>query len=118
MFVKADHSPNENKNSHYRKLDKLIFNISLELYIIIINIMSLKTELFALKCRINQATQIPSSSHIIIIMDVLHIAQKNFDFSIHLYQLQLIVISKYLRTFFNNHQDNSIEFWDCSGNVK
>ena len=65
IFVKANHSPNKNKNSYYRKLDKLIFNTLLELYTIMIDIMSLKAELFALKYRINQATQIPSSSHII-----------------------------------------------------
>ena len=38
-----------------------------------INITSLEAELFALRCEINQATQIPGSSHIIIIMDVLHV---------------------------------------------
>ena len=34
----------------------------------------------------------------------------------YLYQLQLIIISKDLRVFFNKHLDNSIEFWDCSSN--
>jgi len=28
------------------------------------------------------------------------------------------VIIKDLRTFFNNHWDNSIEFWDCPSNIK
>jgi len=70
------------------KLDELIFNMSLELYIVVvvsdtvatsiayvhsvndplkktlhytIDIMSLEAELFALRCGINQATQIPVS---------------------------------------------------------
>jgi len=105
MFVKADCSSNKSKNSHCRKLNELIFNMSLELHSIviildasiknnivisityvylvnnplkktlhhIIDIMSLEVELFVLKYRINQATQIPGSSHIIIIMDVLYV---------------------------------------------
>ena len=78
-----------------------------------INITSIEVELFAIRCKINQAVQIPGSSHIIIITDAIHMAQKNFDSSTHLYQLQLITISKDLQAFFNNYSGNSMEFWDC-----
>ena len=78
-----------------------------------INIISMEAELFTIRCGINQAVQIPGSFCIIIITDAIHVAQRIFDFSIHLYQLQSITISKDLQEFFNNHLDNSIEFWDC-----
>jgi len=42
-----------------------------------INITTMEVELFAIRCRINQATQIPGTSCIIIITDTLYIAQKN-----------------------------------------
>ena len=83
-----------------------------------IDIMSIETELFALRCGINQAIQIPGSSHIIVITDTLHVAQNLFDSSMHPYQLQLIMISKDFRVFFNSYLDNSIEFWDCPSDEK
>jgi len=83
-----------------------------------INITSMEVELFALRCGINQIIQISSSSHIIVITDALYIVQKIFDSSIHRYQLQPIVISKNLWEFFNNHSDNSIEFWDYPSDIK
>ena len=39
-----------------------------------INIISIEVELFAIRCEINQVIQIPSSSHIIVIIDVLYLA--------------------------------------------
>ena len=39
-----------------------------------INVMITEVELFAIKCRINQATQISGTSYIIIITNVLHTA--------------------------------------------
>ena len=79
-----------------------------------INITSTEARLFALKYGINQAIQITDSFCIIIITDVLYVAEKIFDSSIHLYQLQTIAISKELWEFFNKHLNNSIEFWNCS----
>lgn len=38
-----------------------------------INITFMEVELVALKCKINQAVQIPNSSHIIIIINTLHV---------------------------------------------
>jgi len=83
-----------------------------------IDITLIEMELFALRYGINQAIQIPGFSHIIIITDVLHVVQKLFDFSIYLYQLQLIAISKDLGAFFNIYLNNSIEFWNCSNDEK
>lgn len=81
-----------------------------------ISIMSTEAELFALRCEINQVVQIPSSSYIIVITVALHMVQNFFDSSIHLYQLQTIVISKDLQNFFNVKLENFIEFWDYPSN--
>ena len=51
-----------------------------------INITSTETELFAIRCRINQAVQIQDVSYIIVITDAIHIVKKIFDLSMHLYQ--------------------------------
>jgi len=52
-----------------------------------INITSTETELFAIRCRISQAVQIPYTSYIIVIMNTLHTAQIIFDSTIHPFQL-------------------------------
>ena len=52
-----------------------------------INITTMKVELFAIRYGINQATQIPDISCIVIITDVLHVAKKIFNSTIHLYQI-------------------------------
>jgi len=49
------------------------------------NITSTKTELFAIKCRINQAIQVLDVSHIIIITNAIYVAQHIFDSTIHSY---------------------------------
>ena len=69
-----------------------------------------EAELFAIRHSINQAIQIPEASHIIIITDSIHMAHRIFNLSIHPYQQQSITISKDLRSFFNKHSSNSIEF--------
>jgi len=71
-----------------------------------------KTELFAIRCGINQAVQISKVSHIIFMVE------KNFDSKIHFYQLQLIVIAQDLRVFSNKYAQNSIDFWNCPSNTK
>ena len=81
-----------------------------------INITSTEAELFAIRCRINQATQISDTSHIIIITDILYVVQRIFDSTIHPYQTQVIAISKDLQRFFKEHLNNSVEFWDCPSN--
>ena len=104
-FHKADHCSDESKIAYYNKLDKLIFNTSLEpntaivisdasiknnvtisiAYVYFfnnplkkilhhaINITLIETELFAIRCRINQAVQIPDFSCIIVITDAIHV---------------------------------------------
>ena len=44
-----------------------------------INITSTKAKLFVIKCGINQATQIANINYIVVIMDLLHAAQRLFD---------------------------------------
>ena len=78
----------------------------------------MEVELFAIRCRINQATCIPGISHIIIITNVLHVVRKIFDSAIHPYQIQLIMILKDLQIFFNGHLNNIVEFWDCPSDKK
>jgi len=78
------------------------------------NVITMKVELFAIRCRINQAIQILGTSHIIIITDALYVVQRIFNSTIHLYQIQLITISKNLQNFFNKHLNNSVKFWTCS----
>ena len=54
----------------------------------------MKTELFTLRYEINQEVQVPGLSCIIVIIDALYIAKRIFNSPVHLYQLQLIAISK------------------------
>jgi len=61
-----------------------------------INIIFTEAELFVIKCGINQATQIANINHIVVIMDLLHAAQRIFDSFIHSYQIQLAIISREL----------------------
>ena len=82
-----------------------------------INTTSTEVELFAIRCGIYQAIQIPSISHIIIITNTLHAAQKNFDSLLHLYQIQSVAIAKELWKFFNKQSTNSVEFWNCSSDI-
>ena len=78
-----------------------------------INIISTEAKLFAIRCGISQVVQIQLVSYIIVITDAINIAKKIFDPSIYLHQQQVIAILKDLRVFFNKHEDNTIEFWDC-----
>jgi len=51
----------------------------------IINVTSTKTELFVIKCRINQTIQVPNTEHIIVITNVIHTARYIFDSSFYPY---------------------------------
>jgi len=66
-----------------------------------INIMSMEAELFAIRCGINQAIQVPTTSYIIVITNALHVVKRIFNSFIHPYQIQLIAIAKDLWKFFN-----------------
>jgi len=50
-----------------------------------INVLSTKMELFAIRCRINQAVQISEVFHIIVITNTIHLVKKIFDSIIHSY---------------------------------
>ena len=60
-----------------------------------INVTTMEEKLFAIRYRINKVTQISGISCIIIIItDALHVAQRIFDSTVHLYQSQSIAIFK------------------------
>jgi len=77
------------------------------------NVTSTEAELFTIRCGINQATNIPGISKIIVITDSIHMARLIFDSSVHSSQVYLAVISKEFRKFFIMNNDNLIEFWGC-----
>ena len=77
-----------------------------------INITSMEAELFALRCRINQATHINNISKIIVITDSIHVVKRIFDPSIHSFQVQSAAVLSDLRYFFNCQTNNSIKFWE------
>jgi len=77
------------------------------------NITSTEAKLFAIRCDINQATDLPSISKIIIITNSIHIARLIFDSSIYLSQVHSAAIFKELRRFFIMNNNNLIEFWEC-----
>jgi len=57
-----------------------------------INFISTEAELFAIKCRINQAVQILNVSHIMVITDAIHSVRHIFDLITHPDQIQSIAI--------------------------
>ena len=81
-----------------------------------VNVIPTEAELFAIRYSINQAVQVQHVSHIIVIMNAIHIVKKIFDLVVHLYQQQAIIIFKNLKAFLNKHDNNSIEFWNCPNN--
>ena len=83
-----------------------------------VHITSTEAELFAISCSINQSLQLINISKIIVVTDSIHVVKKIFDPLIHPYQIQLAAILSNLRYFFNNHENNSIEFWECPSCLK
>ena len=78
-----------------------------------VNIISTEAELFAIRCDINQAVNIPGISKIVVITDFVHVAKRIFDSSLHLFQIHSVSISKEFRKFFLLSTNNSITFWEC-----
>jgi len=74
-----------------------------------VNVLTTEAELFAIRCGINQATNIPDILKIVIITDSLHTSQRIFDSSVYPYQIHAAAISKELRRFFIKSCNNSIE---------
>jgi len=78
------------------------------------NVTSTEAKLFAIRCSINQAVNLPEISKIVIVTDSIQAAKKIFDSAIHLFQIYSTAISKKLRKCFLTNSDNSIVFWECS----
>jgi len=78
-----------------------------------LNISSTEAKLFVIRCGINQATNIGNIFKIIVVMDLIHMVEKIFDPSSHLFQKHLASILKNLQTFFSCHPENHIKFWEC-----
>ena len=74
------------------------------------NDTSTEVELFSIRCRINQAIQVPNTEHIIVITDTIPAAKYILDSSTYPFQLHFITVSQDLRAFFNESSNNSIAF--------
>ena len=79
-----------------------------------LNITSIEAELFTIRCNINQATNIGDIFKIIVVIDSIHVVEKNFDLFFHFFQKHLASILKDLQTFFSYHSENHIEFREYS----
>jgi len=72
-----------------------------------VNATSTEAKLFAIRCSINQAINLPGISKIVVVTDSIHTAKRIFDSLIYSFQTYLASISKELRKFY------SITFWEC-----
>ena len=79
----------------------------------IVNVNIIEAKLFAIRCSINQATLSLEISKIVVITNSIHAAKKIFDPTLHSFQIYTSSILCKLQKFFNIHQDNLIEFWEC-----
>ena len=95
---------------HNRDVIKIIYHA--------VNVLSTEAKLFVIRCGINQATNVPSISKIIVITNLLHTTRRIFDSSLHPYQIHVAAISNELRRFFIENNNNSIEFWECPSHCK
>jgi len=71
-----------------------------------VNITTIEAELFAIRCGINQATNLNSINKIIIITDSIYTVKKIFDPLSHSFQIHIVLISDELRKFFIKNHDN------------
>ena len=81
-------------------------------------ITSMETELFTIRCGINQACIKEEVSKIIIVTDSIHAVKKIFNSKLHPYQSHTMAILSELHRFFKTNQENSIEFWECPSCLK
>jgi len=77
-----------------------------------------ETELFAIRCGINQACLFNNISKIIVITNFIHAAKKIFDCGSYLYQIHSAAILSELRAFFSSNKFNTIEFWECPSKLR
>ena len=94
------------------------YNIFSKTIYYIINIISTKTELFTIRCGINQVVQEIDVNCTIVITDTIHLARRIFDLLSYFYLLLSITIVQDLRGFFNKNSYNFIDFCDCPSSVK
>ena len=83
-----------------------------------INVTSIEAKLFAIRCSINQATQLQEIKKIIIITDSIHSANKILDYSLHSHQVHSAAISHELQEFFSINNTNTIKFWESPSHCK
>ena len=83
-----------------------------------INVTSTEAELFAIRCSINQATQLQGINKIIIITDSIHFANKILDYSSYSHQVYSAAISCELGEFFSINNTNTIKFWESLSHCK
>ena len=81
-------------------------------------VTSTETELFTIRCGINQACSNEAISKIIVVTDFIHAVKKFFDSSSHPFQHHSAAILSELRSFFISNPDNSIEVWECLSHLK
>jgi len=79
----------------------------------VVNITLIEAKLFSIRYGINQATNIPRISKIVVITHFIHTARRIFDSSPHPFQIYSASISNKLRKFFLLSTNNSIEFRKC-----
>jgi len=84
----------------------------------VVHITSTEAELFAIRCSINQALNFNNMSKIIVVTNSIHAARKIFELFVHPYQVQSAAILSDLCSFFECHENNSIEFWECLSCLK
>ena len=77
------------------------------------NVTSTEAKLFLIRCRINQAVQVPNTKYIIVITDIILATRYILDLSTYPFQLHSIAVFQDLRAFFNKSSINSIMFQDC-----
>jgi len=82
-----------------------------------VHVISTEAKLFAIRCSINQASNHNNISKIIIATDSIYEAKRIFDPSSHSFQAHLVAILAELCSFFLQHQNNSIEFWECPSHL-
>jgi len=81
-------------------------------------VTSIEAELFAIRCGINQTCNKANISKVIVITDSIHAAKKIFNTKSHPYQIHMSVILNELRQFFTKCQENHIEFWEYSSQLR
>ena len=93
-----------------RSLTKTVYHASF--------MTTIETEMFTIRCGINQACSNNFISKIIVVTNSIHAAKKIFNSDFHPLQLHSAVILCELQRFFNSNHNNSIEFWECPSCLK